>query len=30
VQQALRIYQKRWPVEVDNTYLKNALGLGVL
>ena len=28
VQQALRIYQKRWPVEVDNTYLKNALGLG--
>jgi hypothetical protein len=28
VQQTLRIYQKRWPVEVDNTYLKNALGLG--
>jgi hypothetical protein len=28
VQQALRSYQKRWPVEVDNTYLKNALGLG--
>lgn len=28
VQQALRYYQKRWPVEVDNTYLKNALGLG--
>lgn len=28
VQQALRIYKKRWPVEVDNTYLKNALGLG--
>ncbi|MEI7846709.1 MAG: hypothetical protein WCK35_12990 [Chloroflexota bacterium] len=28
VQQALRIYQKRWPVEVDNSYLKNALGLG--
>jgi len=28
VQQALRTYQKRWPVEVDNTYLKNALGLG--
>jgi hypothetical protein len=28
MQQALRIYQKRWPVEVDNTYLKNALGLG--
>jgi hypothetical protein len=28
VQKALRIYQKRWPVEVDNTYLKNALGLG--
>jgi hypothetical protein len=27
-QQALRYYQKRWPVEVDNTYLKNALGLG--
>ena len=28
VQQVLRYYQKRWPVEVDNTYLKNALGLG--
>ena len=28
VQQALRTYQKRWSVEVDNTYLKNALGLG--
>jgi len=28
VQQALRYYQKRWSVEVDNTYLKNALGLG--
>ena len=28
VQQALRYYQKRWPVEVDNTYLKIALGLG--
>jgi len=28
VQQALRYYQKRWPVEVDNTYLKNVLGLG--
>jgi hypothetical protein len=28
VQQALRIYQKRWSVEVDNTYLKIALGLG--
>jgi len=28
VQQALRIYQKRWAVEVDNTCLKNALGLG--
>jgi hypothetical protein len=28
MQQALRYYQKRWPVEVDNTYLKNALGLG--
>jgi len=28
VQQVLRNYQKRWPVEVDNTYLKNALGLG--
>jgi len=28
VQQALRYYQKRWSVEVDNLYLKNALGLG--
>jgi transposase len=28
VQQALRYYQKRWHVEVDNTYLINALGLG--
>lgn len=28
VQQALRYYQKRWPVEVDNTFLKNALGFG--
>jgi transposase len=28
VEQALRYYQKRWPVEVDNAYLKNALGLG--
>jgi hypothetical protein len=28
VEQVLRYYQKRWPVEVDNTYLKNALGLG--
>lgn len=28
VEQALRYYQKRWPVEVDNTYVKNALGLG--
>lgn len=28
VQQALRYYQKRWPVEVDNTLLKNALGFG--
>ncbi len=27
-QQALRYYQKRWPVEVDNLYLKQALGLG--
>jgi hypothetical protein len=27
-QQALRYYQKRWPVEVDNFYLKNVLGLG--
>jgi hypothetical protein len=28
VQQVLRYYQKRWAVEVDNLYLKNALGLG--
>lgn len=28
VEQALRYYQKRWSVEVDNTYLKNVLGLG--
>ena len=28
VQRVLRYYQKRWPVEVDNIYLKNALGLG--
>jgi hypothetical protein len=27
-EQALRYYQKRWPVEVDNVYLKEALGLG--
>jgi len=27
-QQVLRYYQKRWCVEVDNLYLKNALGLG--
>jgi hypothetical protein len=27
-QQALRYYQKRWPVEVDNFYLKVVLGLG--
>jgi hypothetical protein len=27
-QQALRYYQKRWPVEVDNFYLKAVLGLG--
>ena len=27
-EQALRYYQKRWPVEVDNIYLKEALGLG--
>jgi len=26
-QEALRIYQQRWPVEVDNFYLKEALGL---
>jgi hypothetical protein len=28
VQQVLRYYQRRWPVEVDNWYLKEALGLG--
>jgi len=28
VQQALHYYQRRWPVEVDNWYLKEALGLG--
>jgi len=28
VQQVLRYYQKRWSVEVDNLYLKHALGLG--
>jgi hypothetical protein len=27
-QQALHLYQKRWPVEVDNLYLKEVLGLG--
>lgn len=27
-QEALRHYQRRWPVEVDNFYLKEALGLG--
>jgi hypothetical protein len=27
-ERALRYYQKRWPVEVDNIYLKEALGLG--
>jgi len=27
-QQALSLYQKRWPVEVDNLYLKEVLGLG--
>jgi len=27
-QEALRHYQQRWPVEVDNFYLKEALGLG--
>lgn len=27
-QQALRYYPKRWPVEVDNFYLKDVLGLG--
>jgi hypothetical protein len=28
VEQVLIRYQKRWAVEVDNTYLKNVLGLG--
>jgi len=28
VQQVLSYYQRRWPVEVDNLYLKEALGLG--
>ena len=28
VQQVLKYYQKRWPIEVDNFYLKEALGLG--
>ena len=28
MQQALQYYQRRWPVEVDNLYLKEALGLG--
>ena len=27
-QHALRYYQKRWPVEVDNIYIKEGLGLG--
>ncbi len=27
-QEALNIYRMRWPVEVDNIYLKAALGLG--
>jgi transposase len=27
-QEALNIYRMRWPVEVDNLYLKSALGLG--
>jgi len=27
-QEALNIYRLRWPVEVDNIYLKAALGLG--
>lgn len=26
-QEALRLYQRRWPVEVDNFYLKESLGL---
>jgi hypothetical protein len=27
-EEALKLYQKRWPVEVDNLYLKEVLGLG--
>jgi hypothetical protein len=27
-QEALNLYRQRWPVEVDNIYLKEALGLG--
>jgi len=27
-EKALKLYQKRWPVEVDNLYLKEVLGLG--
>lgn len=27
-QEALNLYQKRWPIEVDNLYLKEVLGLG--
>lgn len=27
-EEALTLYQKRWPVEVDNLYLKQVLGLG--
>ena len=27
-QEALHLYQQRWPVEVDNLYLKEVLGLG--
>jgi len=27
-EEALKLYQKRWPVEVDNLYLKEILGLG--
>jgi len=26
-QEALRLYQRRWPVEVDNFYLKEGLGI---
>lgn len=26
-QEALRLYQRHWPVEVDNFYLKEGLGL---